>query len=58
MLQGKVYQLLRDAATRNGVHIPEISANKYMQWIRIMSQDGDMKPKTIRRGDVPFDLTL
>jgi cell division protein ZapD len=37
--------------------IPEISANKYMLWVRFMSQDGDMKPKSFEN-DVPFALTL
>lgn len=57
MLQGKIYQMLRlhiDDAL--GV-IPEISANKYMLWIRFTSQDGDMKPKSFEN-DVQFDLTL
>ncbi len=57
MLQGKVYQLLRVSIAQGMGAIPEISANKYMLWIRIMSQDGDMKPKPYE-GDVPFDLTL
>ena len=57
MLQGKVYQLLRvNVACETGA-IPEISANKYMLWIRFMSQDGDMKPKAFE-GDITFDLTL
>ena len=37
--------------------IPEISANKYMLWVRFTSQGGDMKPKSYE-GDVPFELTL
>ncbi|MDP5007882.1 MAG: cell division protein ZapD, partial [Glaciimonas sp.] len=37
--------------------IPEISANKYMLWIRFTSQGGDLKPKTFD-GEVPFELTL
>lgn len=57
MLQGKVYQLLRVTLDENLNAIPEISANKYMLWIRIMSQDGDLKPKPYE-GDVSFDLTL
>ncbi|MFA9274821.1 MAG: cell division protein ZapD [Candidatus Aquirickettsiella gammari] len=57
MLQGKMYQLLRVSIDQGMGAIPEISANKYMLWIRIMSQDGDMKPKPYE-GDVPFDLTL
>jgi cell division protein ZapD len=57
MLQGKIYQLMRVSLNPEMGAIPEISANKYMLWIRIMSQDGDMKPKPFE-GDIPFDLTL
>lgn len=57
MLQGRTYQLLRLAIDENLGAIPEISANKYVLWIRFMSQDGDLKPKAFE-GDVPFELTL
>lgn len=57
MLQGKVYQMLRLNIDETLGVIPEISANKYMLWIRFTSQDGDMKPKSFE-GDVPFELTL
>lgn len=57
MLQGKVYQMLRLNIDETLGVIPEISANKYMLWIRFTSQDGDMKPKAFE-GDVPFELTL
>lgn len=57
MLQGKVYQMLRLNIDESLGAIPEISANKYMLWIRFTSQDGDMKPKAIET-DVPFELTL
>jgi cell division protein ZapD len=57
MLQGKMYQLLRVTLAQELGAIPEISANKYMLWIRIVSQDGNLKPKAYD-GDVPFDLTL
>jgi cell division protein ZapD len=58
MLQGKVYQMLRLTIDERLNAIPEISANKYMLWIRFTSQQaGDMKPKT-SEGDVPFELTL
>jgi cell division protein ZapD len=57
MLQGKVYQLLRVNIPQELGAIPEISANKYMLWIRYMNQDGDMKPKASEH-DIPFDLTL
>jgi cell division protein ZapD len=57
MLQGKVYQMLRLSLDMSLGAIPEISANKYMLWVRFTSQGGDMKPKPFE-GDVPFELTL
>ncbi|MBC7414900.1 MAG: cell division protein ZapD [Herminiimonas sp.] len=57
MLQGKVYQMLRLTLDTSLGAIPEISANKYMLWVRFTSQGGDMKPKPFE-GDVPFDLVL
>jgi cell division protein ZapD len=57
MLQGKVYQMLRLSIDESLGAIPEISANKYMLWVRFTSQDGDMKPKSFE-SDVPFELTL
>ena len=57
MLQGKVYQMLRLSLDESVGAIPEISANKYMLWVRFTTQDGDLKPKPLEE-DVPFDLTL
>jgi cell division protein ZapD len=57
MLQGKVYQMLRLVIDDALGAIPEISANKYMIWVRYTSQDGDMKPRPYDN-DVPFELTL
>ncbi len=57
MLQGRTYQMLRVSIDEKLGAIPEISANKYVLWIRFTSQDGDMKPKPFE-GDVPFELTL
>ena len=57
MLQGKVYQMLRLGIDETLGAIPEISANKYMLWIRFTLQDGDMKPKSFE-SDVSFELTL
>ncbi len=57
MLGGKMFQLLRvwvDPAV--GV-FPEISANKYMVWIRFSVQDGDQKPQPVSR-DVPFQMSF
>ena len=57
MLQGKVYQMLRLSLDEAMGAIPEISANKYMLWVRFTTQDGDLKPKPLE-DDVPFELTL
>jgi cell division protein ZapD len=57
MLQGKVYQMLRLSIDENLGAIPEISANKYMLWVRFTNQGGDLKPKPLE-DDVPFELTL
>jgi cell division protein ZapD len=57
MLQGKVYQMLRLTLDETTGAIPEISANKYMLWVRFTTQGGDLKPKPLEV-DVPFELTL
>ena len=57
MLQGKSYQMLRLIIDEQLLAIPEISANKYMLWVRFTSQGGDLKPKAYE-GDVPFELIL
>ncbi len=57
MLQGKTYQMLRLTLNRELGVIPEISANKYMLWVRFTTQEGDHKPKPFE-DDVSFDLTL
>ncbi|MES3024406.1 MAG: cell division protein ZapD [Pseudomonadota bacterium] len=57
MLQGKVYQMLRLNLDETLGAIPEISANKYMLWVRFTRQGGDLKPKPLEE-DVPFELTL
>lgn len=57
MLQGKVYQMLRLSLDERLGAIPEISANKYMLWVRFMLQGGDAKPKAYE-ANVPFELTL
>ena len=57
MLQGKVYQMLRLSLDDSLGAIPEISANKYMLWVRFTTQGGDLKPKPLEE-DVPFELTL
>jgi cell division protein ZapD len=55
MLGGKMFQLLRvwvDAALNL---FPEMSANKYVIWVRFAAQDNDFKPQAVTR-DVPFKL--
>jgi cell division protein ZapD len=57
MLQGKIFQMLKLQLDSSLGAIPEISANKYMLWVRFTSQCGDMKPKPLET-DIPFVLTL
>ena len=56
MLQGKVYQMLRLTVDESLGAIPEISANKYMLWIRFMTQGGESKPKAFEV-DIPSRLS-
>lgn len=56
-LGGRIYQLAQlriDAALGA---IPEISANRYLLWIRFLSQDGDLRPRPFD-GEVDFELAL
>jgi cell division protein ZapD len=57
MLQGRTYALLQVRVAGELNAIPEISANKYMLWIRFTTQDRDLKPRSFD-GDVPFELSL
>ena len=57
MLAGKTYQLLRVWVDESADVFPEISANKYMVWIRYSSQDGEQRPQAVNH-DVPFKMTL
>ena len=57
MLQGKIYQMIRLRIDETLGAIPEISANKYMLWVRFMTQDGTLKPRAVV-SEVPFELTL
>ncbi len=55
MLGGKTFQLLRvwvDPAL--GV-FPEVSANKYVIWVRFAAQDNELKPQPVAR-DIAFRL--
>jgi len=56
MLTGKTFQLLRvwvDPAL--GV-FPEMSANKYVIWVRFSMQDNELKPLSVTR-DISFRLS-
>jgi cell division protein ZapD len=57
MLQGRTWALLQVRVDEGSGAIPEISANKYMLWIRFTIADRDVKPRPIER-DVPFELAL
>jgi cell division protein ZapD len=57
MLQGKSHALLQVRVAQELQAIPEISANKYMLWIRFTRTDRDLKPRAVER-DVDFDLAL
>jgi cell division protein ZapD len=57
MLQGRTYSLLQVRLDKSLGAIPEISANKYMLWIRFTTADRDLKPRPIER-DIQFDLAL
>ncbi len=57
MLQGKSHALLQVRVAQELLAIPEISANKYMAWIRFTHTDRDFKPRPIER-DVDFELTF
>ncbi len=55
MLGGKLFQLLR--VWIDGTHhiFPEMSANKYVIWVRFSAQDADLKPQSVT-SDVSFKL--
>ena len=56
-LGGKTWQMVQVRLEERLGAIPEISANKYLLWIRFTIQDGDLRPKAYE-GDVPFELGL
>lgn len=58
MLGGKSYHMLRVILDEDLGAIPEISANRYMIWVRFTTQDGgDLRPRPFE-SDVPFELVL
>jgi cell division protein ZapD len=57
MLQGRTCALLQVKLAQAAEAIPEISANKYMLWIRFTVQGRDLRPRPAER-DVTFELAL
>ena len=58
MLSGRSYQLMQVYLDESLLaFIPEMSANKYMLWVRFTQQDGDMRPRSVD-ADIPFLLKL
>jgi len=57
MLGGKSYQLLRVWLDPQCEVFPEMSANKYMVWVRFSEQSGGIKPQPAQK-DVPFKYSL
>jgi cell division protein ZapD len=55
MLSGKVFQLLRVWVDTALNIFPEMSANKYVIWVRFASQDRELKPQPVTN-DVAFKL--
>jgi len=56
-LGGKTWQMVQVRLDESLGAIPEISANKYLLWIRFTSQGGDLRPRPFE-GDVDFELSL
>jgi len=56
-LGGKTYQMVQVRLDPACGAIPEISANKYLLWIRFTIQDGDLRPRPFD-GTVEFELSL
>jgi cell division protein ZapD len=56
-LAGKTYQMAQVRVNPDTGAIPEVSANKYVLWIRFTSQGGDLRPKPYD-GNVNFELSL
>lgn len=56
-LGGKAYQLVQLRVEAALGAIPEISANKYLLWIRFTAQDGSMRPRPFEE-PVDFRLAL
>lgn len=57
MLGGKTYHLLRVWVDPQLNVFPEMSANKYMAWVRFSEQSGQSKPQPVQR-DIAFRYAL
>lgn len=55
MLTGKTFQLLRVWVDLDQGVFPEMSANKYVIWVRFSTQDNELRPQPVTR-DIPFKL--
>ena len=55
MLSGKVFQLLRVWIDPKLGVFPEMSANKYVIWVRFARQDSELKPQPVH-SDIHFQL--
>src|SRR5699024_5920168 len=56
MLGGKVFQLLRVWVDDQCQAFPEMSANKYVIWVRFSMQDNQLRPQSVT-DDIPFKLS-
>lgn len=56
-LQGKVYQMVQVRIDPALNAIPEVSANKYLLWVRLTSQDGDLRPKPFEQ-NAEFEIAV
>lgn len=55
MLSGKRFQLLRVWVAKDCLAFPEMSANKYVIWVRFSRQDNELRPQPVNQ-DIPFRL--
>ncbi len=56
-LGGKTYQMVQVRLDETIGAIPEISANKYLLWIRFTMRDGDLRPRAAD-ANIDFELGL
>lgn len=56
MLGGKAFQLLRVWIDRQCTAFPEMSANKYVIWVRFAMQDNELRPQPVNH-DISFRLS-